>query len=152
MLTALSCHTTPLSYTTDLLWWCRTFFSFRHKALPSRHGPDTIEIDLPAEGWLIDGASSCRTLTTCSSPSMQHLFAGIFKYFCPSLFARKTGISLEVCLFASKPIYPIRIRETKHLSTDADSSTDHEVINNFHFLYPYLRVIIFFQTLKCHIS
>ena len=36
-----------------------------------------------------------------------------------------------------------RIRETKNLLTDADSSTNHKVIHNFHLLYPYLRVIIF---------
>ena len=35
-----------------------------------------------------------------------------------------------------------RIREMKNLSTKADSSTNHKVIHNFHFLYPYLRVII----------
>ena len=45
-----------------------------------------------------------------------------------------------------------RIWETTTLSTDADSSTDHKVIHNFHFLYSYLRVIIFFETLKFHIS
>ena len=32
------------------------------------------------------------------------------------------------------------IRETKNLSTDADSSTDHKVIHNFHLLYPYLKL------------
>ena len=36
------------------------------------------------------------------------------------------------------------IRETKNLSTDADSSTDYKVIHNSYFLHPYLRVIIFF--------
>ena len=37
-----------------------------------------------------------------------------------------------------------RIRETNNISPDVDSSTDHKVIHNFHPLYPYLRVIIFF--------
>ena len=45
-----------------------------------------------------------------------------------------------------------RTREIPTLSTDADSSTDYKVINIFHFLNPYLRVIFFGKNLNCHNS